>query len=42
MELVWRGSAQAEVNADNDDDPRGQSERINEAVQKILEAYPGR
>ncbi len=34
------GAAQAEVNADNNDDPRRQSERINEAVQKMLEAHP--
>ncbi len=39
-ELVWRGSAQAEVNQNND--PRRQSERINEAVRQMLEQYPGR
>jgi Domain of unknown function (DUF4136) len=37
-QLVWRGSAQAEVKPDTT--PQEQQKRINEAVQKILERYP--
>ncbi len=37
-QLVWRGSAQAEVKENISPDKR--QERINEAVQKILERFP--
>jgi Domain of unknown function (DUF4136) len=39
-QLVWRGSAQAEVKPDTS--PQERQKRINEAVQQILERYPPR
>jgi hypothetical protein len=40
QQLVWRGSAQAEVKPDAS--PQEKEKRINEAVQRILERYPPR